>query len=180
MPDIQKSDKKGGLSEEELETNVEKAVVDFLLANHMQIATAESCTGGLLAGRLVDVPGVSDVFGEGYITYSNKAKEKNLGVKRLTLAKYGAVSAQTAEEMALGAARAARADVGVSVTGIAGPGGGTDEKPVGLVYIGCCVNGRACAEEYHFTGSRAEVRRQSVAAALELTWKCLLEGPQTD
>ncbi|MCR4588694.1 MAG: competence/damage-inducible protein A, partial [Lachnospiraceae bacterium] len=113
----------------ETETTLEKAVVDLLLANKLTVSTAESCTGGLLAGRLINVPGVSDVFKSGLITYSNKSKHRLLGVKKKTLEKFGAVSKETAEEMVKGLAGLTKADVCVSVTGLAGPDGGTDKKP---------------------------------------------------
>ena len=121
---------------------LEKSVVDLLLANSLTISTVESCTGGLLAARLINVPGVSEVFKSGYITYSNKAKLRLLGIKKNTLLKYGAVSEEIASQMAKGAAMVSKADVVVSITGIAGPDGGSQEKPVGLVYIGCTVCGR--------------------------------------
>ena len=124
-----------------LEKSLEESVVELLAQKKMTVTTAESCTGGLIAGTLVNVAGASDVLNEGYVTYSNDAKERLVGVKHETLEEYGAVSEQTAREMAEGAAKAAGADAALSATGIAGPGGGTEEKPVGLVYIGCYVNG---------------------------------------
>ena len=160
---------------EDEEVTLEEAVVKLLAKKHMTVTTAESCTGGLLAGRIMNVAGASDVYNEGYITYANEAKQKLLGVKKETLDKYTAVSSQTAEEMALGAAQAAGADAALSVTGIAGPGGGTPEKPVGLVYIGCYVNGHVRAEEYHFTGNRDKNREYAVVRALTLLREELLE-----
>ena len=118
-------------------TGIEFEVAKLLEQKKLHVTTSESCTGGLIAGTLVNVPGISAWFGEGYVTYSNEAKVKLLGVSHETLATYGAVSAETAEEMAKGAANVADADASVAVTGIAGPDGGTVEKPVGLVYIGC-------------------------------------------
>ena len=156
-------------------TTLEKAVVDLLLANKLTVATVESCTGGLLAARLINVPGVSEVFKSGHITYSNKAKRKVLGVKKSTLEKNGAVSENVAKEMAKGASIVSKADVTVSVTGIAGPDGGTQEKPVGLVYIGCNVCGKTTVQENHFSGTRAQIRENTVAAALILMRKCILE-----
>lgn len=155
--------------------SLEMSVVSLLEKNELTISTAESCTGGLLAGRIINVPGVSDVYKEGFITYTNKAKRKTLGVNKATLKKYGAVSAQTAREMALGAALEADSDVSISVTGIAGPDGGTDEKPVGLVYIGVCVKNKVHVEEFRFSGDRANVREQTVISALGLLRKCILE-----
>ena len=157
------------------DVTLEKAVENLLLANGLTLTCAESCTGGLLAARLVNVPGCSEVFKSGVVTYSNKAKRKLLGVKKSTLQKYGAVSAQVAEEMVKGALFISKCDVAVSVTGIAGPDGGTKEKPVGLVYIGCGVKGNFTVKEYHFSGNRSKVRESAVAAALTLMRECILE-----
>lgn len=153
---------------------IEFEVAELLEQKKLHVTTAESCTGGLIAGALVNVPGISEWFGEGYVTYSNEAKEKLLGVSRETLTTYGAVSAETAGEMARGAADAAGADVAVAVTGIAGPDGGTAEKPVGLVYMGCFCKGELCVEKHIFAGDRAQVRAQSVQTALQLL-KSMLE-----
>ena len=117
--------------------SLEERIVEKLEKRGLYLTTAESCTAGLLAGRIMNVSGASSVYKEGYITYANESKEKLLHVRHETLEQYGAVSTQTAEEMAEGAAKAAEADAALSVTGIAGPLGGTEEKPVGLVYIGC-------------------------------------------
>lgn len=157
------------------EVTLERAVVELLLANKLTVSCAESCTGGLLSARLINVPGASDVYKSGYVTYSNKAKRKILGVKKGTLEKYGAVSRQTAEEMARGLAFVAKGDVAVSVTGLAGPDGGTEEKPVGLVYIACCVKGEVTTKEYHFSGNRQTIREAAVSAALALMRGCMLE-----
>lgn len=157
------------------EVSLEQAVVELLLANNLTVATAESCTGGLLAAKLINVPGVSEVFKAGHITYSNKAKRKLLGVKKMTLNKYGAVSEDAAREMAKGTALETKADVAVSVTGIAGPDGGTKDKPVGLVYIGCSVCGNVTVKEFCFQGNRNKIRESSVVAALALMRKCILE-----
>lgn len=154
---------------------LEQAIVTMLEEKRLTVTTAESCTGGLLAGRILNVSGASSVYKEGYITYSNDAKERLLGVNRETLMDYGAVSPQTAYEMAEGAANAAGADAALSVTGIAGPGGGTKEKPVGLVYIGCCVKGHVRVEEFHFTGTRDKNRDYAVARALTLLREELLK-----
>lgn len=116
--------------------NLQTAVVRALIQKGLTVAAAESCTGGWLAKRITEVPGSSGVFGYGVVTYANEAKEKLLGVSHETLEKYGAVSPQTAEEMANGVRRVSGADIGVSITGIAGPDGGSAEKPVGLVYVG--------------------------------------------
>ena len=154
---------------------LEKAVVDLLMANHLSVTCAESCTGGMLSARLINIPGISDAYKCGYVTYSNKAKRRILGVKKGTLQKYGAVSKQTAEEMARGAAFASKADVAVAITGIAGPDGGTEEKPVGLVYIACNEKGKVTVKEFRFSGNRAKIREASTTAALMLMRQCMLE-----
>lgn len=158
-----------------LEKSLEESVVELLAQKKMTVTTAESCTGGLIAGTLVNVAGASDVLNEGYVTYSNDAKERLVGVKHETLEEYGAVSEQTAREMAEGAARAAKADAALSATGIAGPGGGTEEKPMGLVYIGCYVNGETTVKECRFEGSRMENRLHTVETALQLLLRQLSE-----
>ena len=158
-----------------LEKSLEESVVELLAQKKMTVTTAESCTGGLIAGTLVNVAGASDVLNEGYVTYSNEAKERLVGVKHETLEEYGAVSEQTAREMAEGAAKAAGADAALSATGIAGPGGGTEEKPVGLVYIGCYVNGEITVKECRFEGSRMENRLHTVETALQLLLRQLSE-----
>ncbi len=153
--------------------NLEEQIVRELQNRGYTITTAESCTGGLLAGRILNVSGASAVYNEGHITYSNEAKERLLGVSHDTLEQYGAVSRQTAAEMAIGAARVANANVGLSTTGIAGPGGGTPEKPVGLVYVGCCINSEVTVEECRFSGNREENRNAAVEAVLQLLSKKL-------
>ena len=157
------------------DVTLEKAVVDLLAANKLTACTVESCTGGMLSARLINVPGVSELFKSGYVTYSNKSKRRLLGIKKNILVKHGAVSEQIAREMAKTAAALARADVSVSTTGIAGPDGGTPEKPVGLVYIGCNVCGRITVKECHFHGSREKIRESTVAAALALLRECILQ-----
>lgn len=147
---------------------LEEAIVALLSKNDLSITTAESCTGGLLSAQIVNVPGASDVFKGGYITYSNKAKRNVIGVKKGTLEKYGAVSEEVAKEMAIGAKDDAKADVAVAITGIAGPGGGTPEKPVGLVYIGVAVKDKVFVNKYLFNGNRNKVRESSVVAALTM------------
>ena len=150
-------------------------IVEFLIDKKLTITTAESCTGGLIASAIVDIPGVSEIFHEGYVTYSNEAKKSLLGVKEETLDTVGAVSEETARQMAVGAAKAAKADVALSATGIAGPDGGTDEKPVGLVYLGCYCMGNTYVERHVFKGDRSEVRNAAVEAALTLAKKALKE-----
>ncbi len=157
------------------EVTLEDAVVELLKENELTLTTAESCTAGLLAGRIMNVAGASKVYNEGYITYSNEAKERILSVSHETLERYGAVSPETAAEMAEGAARAAKASASLSVTGIAGPDGGTKEKPVGLVYISCQVRGKMRTEEFRFTGNREKNREYAVVRALTLLWEELME-----
>jgi len=143
------------------QTSIEKYVCQKLLEKNLTIATAESCTGGLIASKLVDYPGISKVFKEGFVTYSNEAKIKRLNVKEETLEKYGAVSSQTAEEMAKGAALAAETDIGLAVTGIAGPEGGTHEKPVGLVYIAIYHRNQTYVRKSNYPGGRNIIRERS-------------------
>ena len=145
------------------EEPIEKKITRILIHRKMTVTAAESCTGGLVAGTLVNADGISEVFKESYVTYSNEAKHKLLGVKKETLEKYGAVSRQTAAEMAEGAVRA-----------VAGPGGGTEEKPVGLVYIGCCVKGRTIVKRCFYGGNRQGVRHSAVKEALEILYCQLL------
>lgn len=160
-------------------TTLEKAVSKLLKKYDLKVTTAESCTGGLLAGRLISVPGASDVLKEGFITYSNKAKRKYLDVDKNTLKKYTAVSEETAKEMAIGGAFAANRDVCVAVTGLAGPGGGTEEKPVGLVYIGVYIKDSVQVREYHLKGTREEIRQRAVLEALDLLRRSILENYQS-
>ena len=148
--------------------SLEERAVQALTARGCEITTAESCTGGMLASMLVNAAGASEIFMDGYITYSNEAKSRLLGVDAQALERYGAVSETVARQMAEGAAAAAGATAALSVTGIAGPGGGTKEKPVGLVYIGCYLDGTTTAERNLFHGSRLEIREASARRALEL------------
>ena len=156
--------------------SLEMAVVRLLKKNGLTVTTAESCTGGMLAARLVNVPGVSGVYREGYITYSNKAKRRLLDVNKSTLKKYGAVSEQTAREMAIGGVFANGADVCVATTGIAGPDGGTEEKPVGLVYISCYLKDKVTVERFQFKGNREKIREQTVVKALDLLRRSILKN----
>ena len=153
--------------------SLEEELVKLLTKRHASITTAESCTGGLVSGRIVNASGASEVFHQSFVTYSNEAKKKLLGVDEETLASVGAVSEETASQMAEGAAKAADAQVALSVTGVAGPDGGTPEEPVGLVYIGCHCFGVTTVEKHLFTGGRQKVREASVEAALILAKKCL-------
>lgn len=156
--------------------SLEDTVVKLLKKYDLTLATAESCTGGLFTGRIVNVAGASDVLKEGFITYSNKAKKKNLDVSKNTLKKHGAVSEQCAKEMAKGAAINTDSDVSVAITGIAGPEGGTDEKPVGLVYIACFVNEKVTVKEFNFKGNRQKIREGAVIYALDLLRRCILDN----
>lgn len=142
----------------------------------LTISVAESCTGGLLAGRITDVPGSSGYFLGGIVSYQNEIKERMLRVSRETLATHGAVSQETAEAMARGCRELFASDIAVAVTGIAGPGGGTPEKPVGLTYVAVIgPNGRGC-ERFLWRGDRLLNRERSVTAALEMA-VALLERP---
>ncbi len=140
----------------------------FLLKDkELSLATAESCTGGLISAAITELPGSSSIFDRSFVTYSNEAKQQMLGVSEKILFTHGAVSMECAQDMALGALSRSNADIAVSVTGIAGPDGGTEIKPVGLVYIGIAYRGRAQAYECHFGGDRRYVRLQTVKRAME-------------
>lgn len=134
----------------------------------LMLATAESCTGGLIAALMTEIPGSSDVFDRGFVTYSNLAKEDLLGVNPEFIKVHGAVSEQVARAMAEGALIHSDADIAVSVTGVAGPGGGTAEKPVGLVYIGVSHWGETRVRQYVFNGTRADIKFQTAETALTL------------
>ncbi len=156
--------------------SMEQAVEKLIRKKNLTLATAESCTGGLIASKLVSIPGSSEWFKEGAVTYSNDAKMRRLGVKAETLEKYGAVSEETAKEMAAGIARTSSSDIGISVTGIAGPGGGSEEKPVGLVYIGVSYNGKVYAEKFMLNGDRNRVRNMAAMHALNIVRRELLKN----
>lgn len=151
---------------------LEKKVVELIKKLGMNISTAESCTGGMIASRLIDVPGVSEIFKEGIVSYSNDAKMKRLGVKKETLEKYGAVSKETAKEMVMGL----DSDIAIATTGIAGPDGGTPEKPVGLVYIGIRVKNDIYVEKKFFNGDRMKIRERAVSQSLFSLIKILDKG----
>jgi nicotinamide-nucleotide amidase len=143
----------------------------LLKANGKTMATAESCTGGWIAQAITEVPGSSAWFDRGFVTYSNSAKVQMLGVNPQTLEKYGAVSVETAMEMAVGALAHSAADVAVAVTGIAGPDGGTPDKPVGTVFIAWTdKNGAAKVARKQFSGNRRQIREQTVKSAVEGIW----------
>ena len=148
------------------ETSIEEVVAKMLVENNLKIAVAESCTGGMISASLINYPGISSVFMEGCVTYSNEAKMKSLGVKKETLDVYGAVSDNCAKEMASGVAARYNTNVGIATTGIAGPGGGTDEKPVGLVYFGIYINGKVITKKYVFNGDRQGIRERATRTIL--------------
>jgi nicotinamide-nucleotide amidase len=152
----------------ELEAGAEKLLAAYA-AQKKRIVTAESCTGGLVAALLTSISGSSAVFERGFVTYSNEAKAEALDVPHDLLARFGAVSVEAAEAMATGALRHSRADIAVSITGIAGPGGGSEQKPVGLVYFGCGGQGKISTLEKRFGAiGRNEIRQASLRLALEL------------
>jgi len=152
-----------------------RRLLDAFRARGLKLATAESCTGGLIAGLLTEIPGSSDVVERGFVTYSNEAKMECLGVPEALLDAHGAVSEAVARAMAEGAVRHARADMAVSVTGVAGPGGGSEAKPVGLVHLAAArAGGTTLHRECRFGDvGRGEVRARSVEAALALLWSAL-------
>lgn len=152
---------------------LEEQVVACLKEKKLSLATAESCTGGLIASKLVNVAGISEVFWGGFVTYANEAKVKLLGVSEELLREKGAVCAEVAASMAKGAAETAGAMVSVASTGIAGPDGGTSEKPVGLVYLGCFCCGKIKVIRCQFQGGRQQVREAAVNQALELVLECI-------
>ena len=154
---------------------LEEKAVTKLKEKQLKLATAESCTGGLIAAMITSIAGSSEIFDRGFVTYSNQAKMDMLGVQPHTLEKYGAVSAQTAEEMAAGALKNSLADIAISVTGIAGPGGGSPEKPVGTVYIGLGHKDWQTGEsvKYQFEGTRTRIRELTAQESLERILKIL-------
>jgi nicotinamide-nucleotide amidase len=154
---------------------IEDVVAKLLIEKKLTISTAESCTGGMIAGTLINYPGISEVFLEGAVTYSNEAKHKRLGVKNETLDKYGAVSEETAREMAIGIANTAGTDVSIVTTGIAGPDGGTEEKPVGLVFIGVYVQGQVIVQKHIYNGNRSRVRLQATITGLDMLRRILIK-----
>lgn len=141
-------------------------VADFMLKKSLFLATAESCTGGMIAAACTDLAGSSTWFERGFVTYSNAAKTEMLGVDAALIAQHGAVSEAVARAMAAGALAHSNAQVAVAVTGVAGPGGGSAEKPVGMVWLGFALHGQVHAECQHFPGNRAAVRAATVQHAL--------------
>ena len=164
----------GGLIYAEGECAMEDVVGEALLKRGWRIATAESCTAGLLSKRLTDVPGASRYFDRGFVTYTNEAKAELLGVSEADLAAHGAVSAPVAEQMAHGARHRAGVDLGVAITGVAGPEGGSVEKPVGMVFVALSSNEGETVRRFQFAGTRATIRERSVQVALDLMRRALL------
>jgi len=169
---------KGGTEMEKDIASLTQDVGALLRERHLNLAVAESCTAGLLGSYIVDVPGSSDYFPGGVIAYADDVKRRVLGVPGRTLRRHGAVSAEVALAMADGARRLLLVDVAVAVTGIAGPTGGTAEKPVGLTYIALCSAGSQVCRSYVWHGSRRENREQSARAALQLLREYLLALPE--
>ncbi|AJH02014.1 competence/damage-inducible protein A [Clostridium beijerinckii] len=155
--------------------NIEEVVARLLIEKKLTISTAESCTGGMIASYLINYPGISEVFLEGAVTYSNEAKHNRLGVNNDILNKYGAVSEETAREMVIGIAKTANTDVSIVTTGIAGPEGGTLEKPVGLVFIGVYAQGKVTIQKCLFKGDRNKVRLQATITGLDMLRRILIK-----
>ncbi|MBU3091076.1 competence/damage-inducible protein A [Clostridium sp. CM028] len=155
-------------------TTLENVLGEMLINKKLTISTAESCTGGMVAAKLINYPGISSAFIEGAITYSNEAKINRLGVARETLDKYGAVSSEVAAEMAQGIAKTAGTSIGLSTTGIAGPDGGSAEKPVGLVYVGLYINGEVKTKMLKLSGNRQKIRESATMELLDLVRRELL------
>lgn len=151
-----------------MDENLEKRLSEVLRSKNLKISLAESCTGGLISHRITNVSGSSDYFERGVIAYSNNSKTELLGVSKVILESFGAVSSETAKAMAEGVRRLSNTDLGLSVTGIAGPLGGTPKKPVGLVYIGLSSSKSTIVKEHRFQGSRDEVKEQSSEEALKM------------
>lgn len=162
---------------DESERPLEELLGEYLRRRGLRLAVAESCTGGLVGHRITNVPGASTYYMGSVTAYAYEAKVRILGVRWETLEKFGAVSRETVLEMAVGVRRALAADIGVSVSGIAGPGGGTPEKPVGLTWIGLSAPNYANAWEHHWQGDRLAVKEQSAQRALELVIEYLRSGP---
>jgi nicotinamide-nucleotide amidase len=166
-------------SERQTTSALARSLLDLCRSRKLTIATAESCTGGLVSGALTDIPGSSDVIDRGFVTYSNDAKRVMLGVEADTLSNFGAVSKETATQMAVGALERADVDLAVSITGIAGPGGATPGKPVGLVHFAVAArDGRIVHRECRFGAiGRSAVRQRSVVEALRMLME-MARGPK--
>lgn len=155
--------------------SLEERVVTLLKKKNFTISAAESCTGGLFLATLINVSGASEVIKEGFVTYAEETKRRRLGVKEETLKQYTAVSRQTAEEMVKGLKQITGAEVAVSITGLAGPGGGTEEIPVGTVFVGCICRDVCVVERLQLTGDRLQVRTGAVEGALRVVERLLCE-----
>lgn len=153
---------------------LEEVIGNTLRERHLTLSVAESCTGGLLQDRITDIAGSSDYFMGGMVTYSNESKTKHLGVRQESLEKHGAVSEAVAKEMAEGIRRAFTADIGIATTGIAGPGGGTPQKPVGLIYLGLAAADKVFARKFRLIGDRVMIKARGAQAALEFLRRELL------
>ncbi len=158
------------------EKSLDVVVAELLCEKKLTISIAESCTGGMVSSTLISYPGISAVFKEGAVTYSNEAKINRLGVNEETINTFGPVSEETAKEMAEGMANVANTDIAISTTGIAGPEGGTDEKPVGLVYIGVFIKGKTIVQKLNLTGDREAIRRKATMNALNILRKELIRN----
>jgi len=152
---------------------LEKVIGRCLRVRGWRLAIAESCTGGLVSRKITAVPGASDYLDRAFVTYSNRAKTEILGVPEELLRDHGAVSEQVALAMAEGAVNSAAVEVSLSITGIAGPTGGTSEKPVGTVFIACVTPARTTVEKYSFGGTREQIQESATQAALVMLWKLL-------
>lgn len=157
-----------------MKESIETKVGQMLREKGLLLAVAESCTGGLISHRITSVAGSSDYFSGGIVAYANEVKVAMLGVREMTLAENGAVSTAVAKEMAEGVLRKLNADVAIATTGIAGPGGGTATKPVGLVFIALATEGEAEVREFRFDGDRMSIKRVASDAALEMIYNSLL------
>ncbi|MFA5033823.1 MAG: CinA family protein [bacterium] len=147
--------------------NLSKELARILKEKKLTISVVESCSGGLIQKIITDTAGSSEYFLGGVVAYSNELKEKLIGVKHSTLLKYGAVSKETSVELANGITKITGSDIGISTTGIAGPGGGTKDKPVGLVYIGICIGKKTTSYKYLFKGNREKIRKQTAEEGLK-------------
>ncbi|MCW8092819.1 CinA family protein [Alteromonas sp. ASW11-130] len=165
------------LSVQESSTDKILAIGKMLVSRSWQVSCAESCTGGGVAYYLTSVAGSSDWFKQSWVTYSNEAKQTLLGVKSDTLLKFGAVSEQTVQEMAAGCARHANANIAISISGIAGPGGGSVEKPTGTVWFGFWLDGKTLQTHHVFDGDRNAVRNQAIAFCIEFLHQWLVDHP---
>lgn len=159
---------------------IENKVMEALCKNNFTIATAESCTGGMVSARLINYPGASGAFINGMCTYTNESKSRLLDINPDIINTYGAVSPQTADAMCKGVAKVSNADIGLSTTGIAGPDGGTKEKPVGLVYIGVCFKGESYIKKLMLKGTRNEIRTEAAYEVIKLLWDIMEEKEITN